>query len=104
MLRFDTHIDEEIRFLHTDNSTAVTVTANLGRVLTNARTRELLRLCLTGNAGQEQQTDFRNLWQARVRTLLLECAADPAVISVSRIATAPALDFHQGGTVSVGAS
>ncbi len=104
LLRFDTHIDEEIRFLRTDNSTAVTVTANLGRVPASARTRELLRLCLTGNASQEQQTDFRNLWQARVRTLLLECADDPAVIGVSRIATAPTLDFHQGCTVAVGAS
>ncbi|MHB8425520.1 MAG: hypothetical protein ACYDB9_10305 [Gammaproteobacteria bacterium] len=104
LLRFDTHIDGEIRFLRTDNSIAVTVTANLDRVPANARTRELLRLCLTGNASPEQQTDFRNLWQARVRTLLLECADDPAVTSVSRVTTAPTLDFYQGGTVAVGAS
>lgn len=73
-----------LRFTRLDTSTAVEVGADLSRVLGDPRMGELMPLCLAGQATAAQQQEFRTIWQARVRRLLLEHADDPRVIRVFR--------------------
>lgn len=73
-----------LRFTRLDDGTAVEVGADLSAVGGDPRLGELMPLCLSGQATAAQQQDFRALWQARVRRLLLEHADDPRVIRVFR--------------------
>jgi hypothetical protein len=72
-----------IRFTRLDTGKAVEVAANLSRVPGDPRMGELMPLCLSAQASVAQQSEFRTLWQDRVRRLLLEHAEDPDVIVVS---------------------
>lgn len=73
----------ELRLTRLDSGAAVEVRADLSRVPGSPRTGELMPLCLTGRASAAQIAEFRDLWQDRVRRLLLDFANDPASIVVS---------------------
>lgn len=62
------------------NGPAVQAQLNLGVVPADPAMGELLQLCLTGQATPEEQAAFRQLWQDRVRRILLEHWDDPAVL------------------------
>lgn len=79
----------ELRFTRLDTGTAVEVAARMNRVAGDPRMGELMPLCLNGSATPEETALFRQLWQGRVRTLLLQHADDPDVIEVTRL---PVLD------------
>lgn len=102
LLKFEADIDHEILFTRTDTVTAVKVSANPARVPSHPRLRELMSACLDGHASETQQADFRNLWQARVRTLLLKHAHDPMVINV-QILSNGRLSAAQERAVATGA-
>ena len=63
-----------------DDGRAVSVSARAERVGGDARTRELMALCMHGRANEEEAALFGRLWQERVRRLLLDHADDPDVI------------------------
>jgi hypothetical protein len=69
-----------LRFTRLDSAAAVEVGADLSSVPGDPRMGELMPLCLGGQASAAQQTEFRTLWQDRVRRLLLEHADDPQEI------------------------
>lgn len=71
-----------LRFTRLDSAAGVEVAADLSAVPGDPRMAELLPLCLAGQADLAAQAEFRGLWQARVRRLLLEHADDPAVIRI----------------------
>lgn len=73
-----------LRFTRLDSAAAVEVGADLSAVPGDPRMGELMSLCLGGQASAAQQTEFRTLWQERVRRLLLEHADDPQVIRLYR--------------------
>lgn len=81
-------VDGDIRFARLDTGAAVELSICVSRVPGDPRMRELMASCLAGEASGEEQALFRALWQARVRSLLLEHADDPAVFVVSG-ATSP---------------
>ena len=82
LLHFDAGIDAQLRFTRVDSGAAVAVSARLDAVPFDPRVASLLPKCLNGVASVEETLLFQRLWQARVRTLLLDCADDPQVIVV----------------------
>ena len=73
----------ELRFTRLDSGAAVEVAADMSSIPGVPRMGELMRMCLAGTASAAEQSEFRALWQDRVRRLLLEYADDSAVIRVS---------------------
>lgn len=82
LMSFEAPIRGEVRFTRKDNGVNVEVSANVGKVPMDPKMRELLILCLTGDATPEDARAFGSAWQARVSKLLLEHADDPEVIVV----------------------
>lgn len=74
----------QLRYTRLDNADAVTVSARLERVPSDARVAALLPRCLVGAATPDDEALFRTLWQGRVQRLLLDHADDPEVIELRR--------------------
>lgn len=83
LLTFNAGIDGEIRFTRLDTSAAVDVSSHLDKVPMAPEIRTLMPRCLSGDATARQMNDFKRLWQARVRSLLLDYCDDRSVIEVS---------------------
>ena len=83
-LLFASELPAEVRFTRLDSGEAVGVTVDLNTVPSSPRVRELLPRCLNGSAGAEEVKEFRELWQGRVKAILLEYADDPRVFAVAR--------------------
>ena len=82
LMTFGAEMDADVRFTRLDNGARVAVSAQPGKVPMAPEVRELMPLCLAGQATPEQQQRFARAWQSRVRALLLEYADDPEVIAV----------------------
>ncbi|MEN9437682.1 MAG: hypothetical protein RIR09_2337 [Pseudomonadota bacterium] len=82
LLRFNAPIATELRFTRCDTGQSVLAQVHLQDVAGNPKTRHLMPLCLTGQASAEERTEFGQLWQDRVRRILLEHAHDDAVFSI----------------------
>ena len=84
-LRFGVALEAgDMRLWRHDTGAAVEVSARIDGVPGDARIAALLPLCLTGEASAEQRRLFAELWQARVRRLLIDHADDAQVIVVHR--------------------
>lgn len=83
-LTFGEAMRGEVRFTRLDTGKAVELAVDFSSIPLSAQVRELMPLCLSGQATLAQQQTFGELWQQRVRTLLLEHADDPAVIQLQR--------------------
>lgn len=81
-LRFGRDIAGTMRLTRLDDGTAVAVSARLDGIPGDPRMGMLLPRCLEGSAAPEDAALFGELWQARVRRLLIEHADDPAVVVV----------------------
>lgn len=77
------------RFRRVDSGAAVEVAARLDRLPGDPRMARLMPLCLSGEANAGETALFRQLWQERVRRLLIEHADDPAIIEVSAVTPSP---------------
>jgi len=84
LLHFATEVSEEIRFTRTDTGDSVEVAARLQSVPFAPDTPELMRKCIEGKATPDEAARFRDQWQARVRSLLLEHGDDPEVFVLRR--------------------
>jgi len=73
----------EIRFTRLEIMQSVNVTANPQLVPSSPRLPALMSASLSGSATPAEANEFRQLWQARVRSILLEHGDDPAVFSVT---------------------
>ncbi|MBE7418616.1 MAG: hypothetical protein HS128_12885 [Ideonella sp.] len=72
------------RFRRCDSGDAVDVSMDLSGVPAAAPLRPLLQQAMSPQASAAQRGEFAEVWQARVRRLLLEHADDPQVIRVER--------------------
>lgn len=81
-LLFESDLPTEMRFTRLDTMQAVSVSANLQGVPSSHRVSELLPVCLNGTASREEQSEFRRLWQMRVKAILLDYANDPHVFNL----------------------
>lgn len=82
-LLFESDIQTEMRFTRLDTMQAVSVSVNLQGVPSSPRVSELLPACLNGTASREEHAEFRQLWQMRVKAILLDHADDPHVFNLT---------------------
>lgn len=78
-LFFAVDMPGEIRFTRLDNRQSVAVASNLQRVPASPRVPMLLASCINNVATPDEINEFRQLWQERVRSILLEHGNDPEV-------------------------
>lgn len=84
-LFFAVEIPGEMRFTRLDTSQAVTVASNLKRVPASPRLPMLLASCINNTATPEETTEFKRLWQERVRCILLDHGDDPEVFVLTPV-------------------
>ncbi|MDO9011780.1 MAG: hypothetical protein Q7U78_08240 [Gallionella sp.] len=84
-LFFTQAMEGEIRYTRLDTGQAVELAFNLHLVPAAPHLPALMTACLSGNASQAETTEFRHLWQERVRRILLEHGDDPAVFVASHV-------------------
>jgi len=82
-LFFSVAMPGEMRFTRLDTNQAVTAAANLQRVPASPRMSPLIASCLANRATPEEAAEFRQLWQERVRSILLDHGEDPEVFVVT---------------------
>ena len=75
----------EMRFIRLDTGQAVQVVTNLKHVPASPRLPMLMTRCLSNTASVTESAEFRQLWQARVRSVLLEHGDNPDVFSVTPV-------------------
>jgi formylmethanofuran dehydrogenase subunit E len=73
----------EIRYTRLDTQQSVKVTSTPQRVASPPRLSELMSVCLSDSATPDERKAFRQLWQDRVRCILLEHGDDPAVFALT---------------------
>ncbi len=81
-LFFAVEMQSEMRFTRLDTNQSVQVVANLQRIPASPRLPTLMASCIANTATQAEVAEFRQLWQERVRSILLDHGDDPAVFVV----------------------
>lgn len=82
LLQFNANIESELLFTRTDTGQSVLAQAHPHLVPGDPQTRNLMQLCLTAKATEDQRLEFGRLWQQRVQRILLEHAWDDAVFEL----------------------
>ena len=82
-LFFAVEMPGEMRFTRLDTNQTVQTAANLQRVPASPRMSPLIASCLANRATPEETAEFRQLWQERVRSILLDHGDDPEVFIVT---------------------
>jgi hypothetical protein len=80
LMYFGCAIEGEIRFERLDNGSAVVLALHMHRVEADPRTGILLRKILEGPVDTQESNEFAELWQDRVRRILIEHADDRELI------------------------
>lgn len=75
----------EMLFTRLDTNQTVLVVTNLQRVPVSPRLPALMASCITNTASTAEIAEFRQLWQARVRSILLEHGDDPEIFVVTPV-------------------
>jgi hypothetical protein len=83
LLFFGAVMDAELGFRRCDTGASVQAQFNAGIVPLGPAARELFQRMLAGVASEGGAAAFRNMWQDRVRRLLLEHADDPELVVLS---------------------
>lgn len=83
LLRFDVDGVAEIRFSRRDNGASVQVGLDLSPVGGDPRMGALLPALLSGQAGEAEARLFGELWQDRVRRILIDHHDDPRLTPMS---------------------
>jgi hypothetical protein len=84
-LFFAVEMPGEIRFTRLDTNQTVLVGTNLQRVPASPRLPALMTSCIANTASTAEIAEFRQLWQERVRSILLEHGDDPAVFLITPV-------------------
>jgi hypothetical protein len=71
-----------IAFTRLDTGASLELGIDLSQVASDPRVGQLMPLCLSGKASEAEQQLFAQLWQERVKRLLLEHAEDPLVFKI----------------------
>lgn len=86
LLFFNAAVPLDIRFTRTDSGRAVDVAARPGQVAADPEMPGLMQRCLAGSGSAGEAHRFGELWQDRVRRMLLEHREDPEVFIVRAVA------------------
>lgn len=82
LLRFAAEGIAEVRFTRRDNGRKADCRLDLGRLPGDPRGGELLGAILGGFSGPAERAQFTELWQARVRRILLEGPHTPGLLDI----------------------
>lgn len=82
LLGFDAHQPLDLRFTRVDTGAAVDAVAHLRQVPAEPQMAPLMQACLAGEASADDARLFRQLWQDRVRRVLLEHGDDPGIFII----------------------
>jgi hypothetical protein len=85
LLVFGAELPFAMRFARTDTGASVDAAADVGRVRSDPRLPGLLERAAAGVASSEELRRFGELWQDRVRRLLLDHANDPDVFQLRAV-------------------
>lgn len=75
----------EMRFTRLDTNQSVQLTVNLQRVPAAPHLPRLMASCIANTATPSEIADFRQLWQERVRSILLDHRDDPEVFVIAQV-------------------
>src|SRR3972149_5899929 len=84
-LFFAVEMPGEMRFTRLDTGRAVQTATNLKHIPASPRLPQLMARWLSDTATAAETAEFRQLWQARVRSILLEHGDDPDVFLVTPV-------------------
>lgn len=79
---FEVEMQTEIRFTRLDTQVSVVTSVDMHPLPAAPGLMQLMSRYLNGTIGEAEKSEFRQLWQARVRTLLLDHGQDARVFSV----------------------
>lgn len=82
LMRFGSDIPLELRFLRRDTGQVVDLACDARAIPSDPEMPMLLRQCLDGHGDAAARQRFGQLWQQRVRCLLLEHGDDPEIFTV----------------------
>jgi len=102
LLFYAVELPLEMRFTRTDTAAAVDAGADLQRIPGDPLLRPLLQRCIAGTATRVEAARFAELWQARVRRILLEHAEDDGAFVVQP--TRPVNELASAASTSLPAS
>jgi len=85
LLSFDAEQPLELRITRVDTGAAVDAAAHLRHVPADPAMAPLMQRCLAGGADAAEARRFRDLWQARVRSVLLDHGNDPDVFVIQAL-------------------
>jgi formylmethanofuran dehydrogenase subunit E len=80
---FGEHQPLALRFVRSDSGATVHAAAELSKVQPHPEMAELMRRCMRGEAAPAEAQRFAQLWQDRVRRVLVEHWDDPEVFHLS---------------------
>ncbi len=83
-LFFSMEMHGEIRYTRLDTSQTVQLATNLLRVPASPRLAGLMASCIANAATPAEIAEFRQLWQARVHSILLDHGDDPEVFVITK--------------------
>jgi len=72
LMDFDSNISSSARFSRVDTNKSVDVFYNPSSVLPSPDMQPLMQKIMSGNANEEEKTEFGLLWQDRVKRILVE--------------------------------
>jgi hypothetical protein len=73
----------EMRFTRLDTNQTLQLTVNLQRVPASPKMPALMASCIANKASPAEVAEFRQLWQERVRSILLDHRDDPQVFVIT---------------------
>lgn len=82
-LFFAVEMPAEMRYTRLDTQQTVQLTVNLQRVPASPRLPRLMASCIANTATAAETAEFRQLWQERVRSILLDHRDDPEVFVIT---------------------
>lgn len=85
LMAFDAEQSLDIRFTRKDSGASVDAMARLRDVPADPQMAPLMQRCLAGEADAGEAQRFRDLWQDRVRRVLLEHGDDPEVFVIRHV-------------------
>jgi hypothetical protein len=86
LLMFGVDIDADVRITRLDTGAAVLIDYNPDAVPPSPDMPPLMARVVGGVADDQERAQFARLWQDRVRRILLQHAADPALLAIRTVA------------------
>ncbi len=82
LMKFNSDINSNARFTRIDTGKSVDVFYNPGIIPPHPKMQELMGLVITGNATKEQIKEFGELWQERVKRILIDNINNKEMINI----------------------